>query len=329
MSGPGRSGGAGDGAEESAPASAGLGATLSGSLPCVGCGYDLRGLSIRGSCPECGTAVRGTILHRIDPRAEEFEPLVTRRLTALSVLTLAAGAALATTLAWCVRAWEAAWSWGWALGPTPGWLELGVIGGAALSGVSLLGLVRLTRRTPVRSSLACVVALIAFGPMVWALAWVQELDAVWGSPYVQGLSAGGSVAEYAQTQRLLLRLLIGGCLIVALLGFRPNGRELVRRSLAMRTGRVDRQTILAMVAAVVVASFGDGVQLAAMHLHPSAAEVWAGVGMLVVAIGSLLFSLGVAGAVADAWRIRRSLVTPSPSLGDVLGAGGGDRSGRA
>jgi len=45
---------------------------LTHALPCVSCGYDLRGLAIEGSCPECGTPIerslRGDLLRFSDPR---------------------------------------------------------------------------------------------------------------------------------------------------------------------------------------------------------------------------------------------------------------------
>ena len=41
-------------------------------LPCVACGYNLRGLSLDGRCPECGMAVerstRGNLLRFCEPR---------------------------------------------------------------------------------------------------------------------------------------------------------------------------------------------------------------------------------------------------------------------
>lgn len=35
-------------------------------LPCVHCGYDLEGLSARGSCPECGREIVASLAHRLD-----------------------------------------------------------------------------------------------------------------------------------------------------------------------------------------------------------------------------------------------------------------------
>src|SRR5690606_19927036 len=59
--------------------------SLSGAMPCISCGYNLQGLSVVGVCPECGAAVRATILATIDPQAEELTPLLTPRLTSLGL----------------------------------------------------------------------------------------------------------------------------------------------------------------------------------------------------------------------------------------------------
>jgi hypothetical protein len=53
------------------PPSDAHGRTVLGTVPCTGCGYDLRGLPISGACPECGRAVelslRGDQLHFASP----------------------------------------------------------------------------------------------------------------------------------------------------------------------------------------------------------------------------------------------------------------------
>src|SRR5436190_23878239 len=69
-----------------------LGRQLRGDLPCVACGYNLKGLSIRSVCPECGTPVRATILSVVDPHAAELTPIRLPALVALGLLFCAAGA---------------------------------------------------------------------------------------------------------------------------------------------------------------------------------------------------------------------------------------------
>ncbi len=59
---------------------------LAGDLPCIQCGYNLRGLTVKGMCPECGTSVRATLLAVVDPMAGEFRPISFPRLTAYGML---------------------------------------------------------------------------------------------------------------------------------------------------------------------------------------------------------------------------------------------------
>jgi len=76
---------------------------LGGELPCSVCHYELRGLSIRGVCPECGTAVRATILFRVDPMADEFRPLTSPWFTAQSLVLWSIGGLVAAVGFWLVH----------------------------------------------------------------------------------------------------------------------------------------------------------------------------------------------------------------------------------
>src|SRR5581483_4291904 len=81
-----------------------LGRELGGDLHCVVCSYNLRGLSIRAICPECGTAVRATILSVVDPHASILRPITFPRLTAAGVILWAAGAVAVAMMAWLPQA---------------------------------------------------------------------------------------------------------------------------------------------------------------------------------------------------------------------------------
>src|SRR5690606_12139500 len=106
--------------------------------------------------------------------------------------------------------------------------------------------------------------------------------------------------------------------LVILLALRPNARQLVARSLVLRTGRVDRQTIYATAAAVGVAMVGDCLRMIASQLPVADRPFIGGVGTILVLVGSMLVTLALVGAAVDGWRIRRSLLTPSPSLGQLI-----------
>ncbi|MEO1130458.1 MAG: hypothetical protein AAFX05_12235 [Planctomycetota bacterium] len=285
---------------------------LTGALPCIVCRYDLQGLSIRSVCPECGTAVRATILHRIDPKAEELRPLATPRLTAASIAVWSIAGFIAVLASWEARVGEvlreyAGISFGTGYGGTVAIIAAGV------SGLALFGAVRLVRERTCWRCYAAMGAIIAYVPLIYAMLRIGGLDGMRAAPY-----------SYVSDERLLWRVVLGACIAAILVGFRPNARELVRRCLAMRTGRVDRQTLLSMVIAVLVAMAGDGLRLLSLHVDPRFAETTAGVGTLLVLIGSGFLTLGMFTAIIDSVRIGRVLVSPGPSMSDVLG---GQRTG--
>src|SRR4051812_32816459 len=84
---------------------------LTGDLPCVRCGYNLKSMSIRGVCPECGAPVRATILAKVDPYAEVLRPLSSPRLTVVGLLLCTFGVLAAGALTWGLRAADATDVW--------------------------------------------------------------------------------------------------------------------------------------------------------------------------------------------------------------------------
>ena len=105
----------------------GLALELTGGMPCVRCRYDLRGLTVRGMCPECGTAIRATILARVDPLAKELQAVHTPRLTAGLLVLWASGALGAAVCSWVPRVVEALNRLEFRLEP-PGWVAGMVLG---------------------------------------------------------------------------------------------------------------------------------------------------------------------------------------------------------
>ncbi len=296
-----------------------LGVTLAGSLPCVFCGYELRGLSILGKCPECGTAIRATILYQVDPQADEFQPIKRRSLTAWSLVVWNAGALLAALLFWLMRADDVlnnTLGWGPIVASWAGPMALLAI---ALSGAAIFGLLRPTHETRLWKTTLALVAMAAYVPLLAAVrALLQHDQNVIRSPYFDG---------YLDPTRLKLRLIAGAGILTIVLAIRPIARDLVRRSLALRTGRVDRQTLLAMAVVVAMGMAGDalgliGVSMRAGQLSPrqsSIGELLILIATIIIVVASAVLTLGLISAIADSWRIRRAILMPSPSLRQVLG----------
>jgi hypothetical protein len=289
--------------------SAALDAMLGGSLPCFVCGYELKGLTVRGVCPECGTAVRATILHTVDPDAEEIQPVAAPRLVTAGLVLWPMGALATAAMLWVNRINEVS-------GATGGIAASGTVysraalAGVLVSAIGALMLVRPARAIPKWKSAAVVLSLAGYAAAAIGLRLVEAADLAKAPAYV---------SRAPDPERLLGRLIFGAGVLVVLLGMRPMARELVRRSLAMRQGRVDRQTLAAMAAVTLIGMLGDGLRWLSL-----ASGVWSWlslVGTALVIISSLLLTLGVASAIVDGVRIGASVRTPAPSIRSVVGGG--------
>lgn len=304
------------GEQHQAPAR--LDRALKGSLPCIRCGYELQGLSVRGACPECGTAVRATILHTVDPHAEALQPLRWRRLAVLGLLLWGGGALTAALCAWAPRLAELGSAAGLTLPVARVVRTAGLVVPTA-AGLSTLGaLLAMVVAVPgaaSRERLRALAGVCLGGVLVWLLYTIHmEIDQRQGPwPYLGG---------EPPLERTLLRLGVEGALGLGLLAIRPAARRYVERSLVLRTGRVDRQTIYATIAAAGVAALGDLIRLASLLLQGPGGDVADAAGVTLVAVGSGLLTLALGGVFLDTVRIVRALCAPAPSLRSVLGEEG-------
>ncbi|MBL8763696.1 MAG: hypothetical protein JNM07_05455 [Phycisphaerae bacterium] len=303
-----------------------LGRDLTGDLPCVGCGYNLRGLSVVGACPECGIAVTATVLAVVDPQAEELRPIRAPGLVAAGLMVCAMGALAAGLLMWAPRVMEAG---SMVLGrPTPLIaLPLAEMTAACLA-LSALGAAAWSRphhATPawhVASGLGGAAALVA-------LAWVSY------GIHEHGMGTGhwGIAASWEGLWPTIRpRLVSDACVAATLIGLRPNARVLVQHSMAMRMGRVDRQTMLAMLAAVGVVVLGRLCGLIGagwLRVGSVELDVVRGISMTLVAVGSALLTLGLGSATLDCARIAAVVRRPAPSMRDIVGVTGGEKPGKA
>jgi hypothetical protein len=289
---------------------------LTGDLPCYACGYNLRSISVLGVCPECGTPVRATILARVDPYAGVLRPIDRPRLTAAGLLLWSVAALAAAIIVWSLRLIDAVQVM--ALGSADaGRLVVGAAVMIALSGLgAAVALVRPHGGIPARQVLAALAGVLAYLPLLY-LYW--QLHAVYDPP---------RIAPYLERfepdrTRALLRLGSAGAMLVIVAGLRPNLRLLTSRSLLMRMGRVDRQTMFALAAAILVAAAGDLLHLLAPQLSPQAAAFAFILGMLLIALGSMLLTVGLVGIVIDSRRIVPVILRPPVSYRQVLGGSDG------
>jgi hypothetical protein len=286
---------------------------LSGSLPCFACGYDLKGLSIVGHCPECGTAIRATILFRVDPQAEAFRPMHLPRVMAWASRAWLTGPVIAAVAIWLARFEElaggpraAANSWDSGLTTVAMW----AIGASAIA--AIVSVRPIVGMPAWKTASALVGSVLGYGLAIFGFVRVLMAD--------DGRLAAYSLQRDADPERIVGRLIVAAGMLIVIVGCRPVARELVKRSVTLRTRRVERQTLLAIAAAVLVGVAGDGLRLWATTLHGAPSAVLDVVGTVLVAVSSVLVTIGLLGALVDAWRIARAVETPAPTLRSVIDA---------
>lgn len=308
-----------------------LGRELGGDLLCISCGYNLRGLSIRGSCPECGIGIRATILGIVDPLASELRPIHRPRCVAFGLVAWSLASAIGATIAWfphlydILRTLGVIPSTGFPRPDVGGWLLVCV----ALAGLGTAGLIRPHTGIPRWIVLTSIFAVLLYPLLAWLIFAIGTEQAMIGG----WRYASMRWAPNLQSALLGIALNLTVCIILLLM--RPTVRLLVARSLVMRSGRVDRQTMFAMAAAAGMAALGhafgflggpDG-PLGAATGETALANGTRIVGLVLVTLGSLLLTVGLWGGVADTVRIARSVLMPSPTIREVIRHGYSPKSG--
>lgn len=305
-------GGASDNSPVSKDADPALGIArqLVGDLRCIRCGYNLRGLSIREMCPECGLPVRATLLGVVDPRAHELVPLAHPRVSAWGLVAWGVGAWAAVACVVILRVAEVgreSLSIGWKPAWAPGVGELGLLI-SALGGVTLIHPHHATTRV---GRLLAAGGVAAYIPLVLLYrAIYTRMDAGWATPF---LDPGPG-----QFERAALRLAMVVPVAAIVLGLRPHARMLSARSVIVRTGKVDRQSLLALLASFCVAGIGDAMQALGGLGSRALTDLLSTVGMVLIAVGSVLVVIGATNIVADIVRLFPVIARPGVGLEDVL-----------
>lgn len=289
-----------------------LATELSGDLPCVRCRYNLRGLSIVSCCPECATPVRATLLAVVDPRASELRPIHAPWLTSVGVVVWGTAATGAALLAVVTHVYSLGllppvdWLTIWSGGPAGIWVLVLTV----LSGLGAAAFIRPhagIETAKVWSAVAGVAGYIPIAACVW---WLNARGSlVEDSPLRMQAPQGAAAAVW-----LLLCGLVAGVLMC----LRPNARLLVARSLLMRSGRVDRQTMRGMASVSLVIAAGLLIGVLSGVWDVPVMDTAETVGAMVVLVGWLLFLIGLIGVTVDCWRLRPVIAQAPLSLSDLL-----------
>ncbi len=289
---------------------------LTGELICIGCKYNLRGLSIREVCPECGMSIRATLLGIVDPQAEELEELISPRLVANGLVLWSSGALLTCLCVWGLRIDElirAKTSLNFGVGV---WMSMLGGVGIILSGIGALALIRPHRRVGRLGSIRAAIGVSAYIPtalMYWTIYRGFDLSASMPlvNPGEQNLA------------RSVLRIGIFFCIAIIIWGLRPNAVMLAMRSVIIRTGRIDRQSMYAVLASFGVAAVGDAINVVGILSSQRGGSGVLGdllvqLHVVLVALGSVLITLGITNIVIDTLRLRPVLRHRGVGLGDVF-----------
>ncbi len=290
-------------------------------LPCVGCGYDLKGISPDSACPECGLGVRRTLLYVIDPAASEIAPLRNGYWLAAILVLVPAILVTAVVILWIPHIQFAYENYQGILRPNPAtqWNLWKAFAGflAIVSGLLTFGLQNPTGKRVRRSYLTGLwlarLSLIFWGGMVIIIAIYDETNGTWQASLYDG--------EQIDLFRSVLRA--GGhlTLILAVVGFPKVVRFLALRSLYHRISQMSRQGFLAMGFALLITLAGDSLWIITGWIQqqsinagtggaPRFVEQLALISAMLTLVGSGMLTLALFNAMMDAIRLAVKINGP-------------------
>ncbi len=282
-------------------------ATIRRSLPCIACGYQLRGLRVGGACPECGEAVLRSVLAVIDPRASGLPTLRNPRMVAHGLFGLIASLAmaavllvprpLAARLELSLGGPPGRW-----LSVVPAWLPL------ASAGLFVLALVFVAMLAPPPDARADDAGVVR---------GIRRLRV--GLAILAVAAAGFGIADVCPPFDAVeqgLFLLLCGAAIWTFLALRATVRVIGQRSRQYRTRVAARQGFREMAFATGVLVLGQVAAAAGGRLGVGLLEF---LGQLVAWVSLLMVLIGLAYMVVNAVWIQRALLRPPPTLAELLG----------
>ena len=259
--------------------------------------------------------MRTTLQSVVDPEAHNFRDLRSPRLVAAGLIAWTLGGAVAAAVLWLVRIGGLATILNDEVLSVYRMVER-VASPAVLFAlaVSAIGAIPFAIPQPgvAKWRSACAALGCVFsGVLVWVVWRLVIMDQAGAIPY----------ADFTRIpeSRSVARLLIGAVLIVQLLCLRSTARILWRRSVQIRVGRIERQTLAGIILAVLVAAIGDGVILGAeVFADGVTASAARTLGVFLIASGSLFTTVGILSAAVDALRHGPGLVQRPLALRDLV-----------
>ena len=277
---------------------------IAAELRCGRCGYNLRGLSPLGACPECGHDIWSSVVRTVDPAASRLPRLSNPKAVAWALLWIMCCATVAALL----LAFGAGRDSLNISGTGAGVLSISsetlafiasIVIVAALPGVLTLAPPRKKEQS---NAIWVRLWLLAIGLVMWAA------SSYWWSTMIY--------PPRPLTAEMVLRFAMTMSWVIALLGLDGILKAIGQRSRAYRTAHGGRQSARAMIAAAFAVALGTFLQgLARLDVLPARLE---GYGTIIVWTSALMLLIGVVYMLINTLWIFHSLRKPPPPLNSIL-----------
>lgn len=278
-------------------------------LPCRTCGYQLRGLSALGRCPECGAEAMNSIAAAVDPVLRATIRLSAPTRTALSLVLLVVLMSLAVLVQFVGPATaimqdllDRPGSEATTLVAAGWWAAAGML---VLASVVSLGIAPKSEEL-LRAEWGRRRVALSAGLLLWAIVLVAMPPAFGWRP--GGPFPSSFVLIITTAWQLLAAL-------APLSGLRSVLSYLGRRCQRWRQARQGRQSVDALLGAGAgVLVFSTAVPIMATYRF----ETLHSLALLLTVSSAAILALGLAYLVVNAWWIARTLVRPPAILGELV-----------
>lgn len=283
-------------------------------LTCRTCGYQLRGISALGRCPECGAPVMTSVVTAADPDLQRMAQLERPRRTALALMTTMTAIAAAVLVQFVGPATALMQALSNRPGPLAArWLGLGWWTASVLLLVALIASCWIAPRSEplLRAEWERRRTALQIGLLLWAIS-IVALPPAFGWRSTETFPDSFVVIITTAWQLL--------CAMAPLGGLRSLFSILGRRSRQWREARQGRQGIDALVAAAGgVLVFATAVPVMASYRF----ELLHTMALFLTVASAAVLGLGVIYLVLNASWIARSLIRPPLAVGAFVGGTGG------
>jgi hypothetical protein len=292
-------------------------ATVSASMHCRNCGYDLRGLDASSRCPECGMDVWATVVHTIDPASSRLPSIrnpvaVGNSLLVLTVCLLIGGLLMA--MPFVATAMESARSGSAAPGnANVWWRQLPQFNWPYALVLGLTGVWAIWTLAPPRGAEP--------GGPVWDDIWRLIVGYCgWVAAATMLASLSQPQADTSRHPRLVLVVTAGAFATIGLFGLRGVFHLIGQRSREYRRLLGSRQSVELIILAIGGAVLGRLIAyLAVFEWFPASWRVSVQtLGSVILSASMFMVLIGLAYLVMNAWWIRQALRSPPPAIDEVL-----------